>query len=114
MQPEERLRKKLKGRLSKSWELVVEVEVVVAIKEIEMTGVVIASTGEEGADMVVIVEEMTIMVATKDLLEMTDVRLDSVVRDEVALDIIDELIINSSPCFWLESIGTQSLKWILN
>ena len=78
----------------------VEVEVAVAIKEIEMTGVVIASTGEEGADMVVIVEEMTIMVATKDLLEMTDVRLDSVVRDEVALvDIIDELIINSSPCF---------------
>lgn len=77
------------------------------MKEIEMSGVVIVTkeevivTEEEGeADMVMIVGEMTIEVATKDLLETTDVNLEWVVIDEVAFRlIIDELIINSSPCF---------------
>ena len=87
MLPEERLRKKLKERLSKSYELAA---VVVAMKEKEVIGVVTATTGEE-ADMVVIDVAMTTLVATKDLRETIDVHSEWEVIDEVALDITDEL-----------------------
>ena len=87
MLPEERLRKKLKERLSKSYELAA---VVVAMKEKEVIGVVTATTGVE-ADMVVIDVAMTTLAATKDLRETIDVHSEWEVIDEVALDITDEL-----------------------
>ena len=87
---EEKLRKKLKERLSKSYEPRVEV-VVEAMIEIDLIGVVTATTEGEVADMEGIDVEMIAMVAIKDLQEMTGVRSEWVVTDGVALDITDEL-----------------------
>ena len=86
---EERLRKKLKERLSKSYEP--RVEVVEAMIEIDLIGVVTATTEGEVADMEGIDVEMIAMVAIKDLQEMTGVPSEWVVTDGVALDITDEL-----------------------
>ena len=90
---EEKLRKKLKERLSKSYEP--RVEVVEAMIEIDLIGVVTATTEGGVADMEGIDVEMIAMVAIKDLQEMTGVPSEWAVTDGVALDITDELKFNS-------------------